>query len=73
MLWFDHAMWFMINNLEHFFDETYPNLAAKYAVCTMMEDVALEATVNPDNCLLAKFYELGAARWNSSSRMWLFH
>jgi hypothetical protein len=43
------------------------------SVCTMMEDVALEATVNPDNCLLAKFYELGAARWNSSSRMWLFH
>jgi hypothetical protein len=30
MLWFDHAIWFILNNLERFFDSTYPTLAAKY-------------------------------------------
>jgi hypothetical protein len=30
MLWFDHAIWFILNNLERFFDSTYPTLTAKY-------------------------------------------
>ena len=31
MLWFDHAIWFMINNLESFFDQAYGSkLAGKY-------------------------------------------
>ena len=31
MLWFDHAIWFMTNNLERFFDSAYANLMAKFA------------------------------------------
>ena len=30
MLWFDYAIWFILNNLERFFDSTYPTLAAKF-------------------------------------------
>ena len=30
MIWFDHAVWFMLNNLERFFDSRYPSLASKY-------------------------------------------
>jgi hypothetical protein len=30
MIWFDHAVWFMLNNLERFFDSRYPSLATKY-------------------------------------------
>lgn len=31
MLWFDHAIWFMINHLDKFYDDTsYPTLASKY-------------------------------------------
>jgi hypothetical protein len=31
MLWFDHAIWFMVNNLKRFFDSTHgPSLAGKY-------------------------------------------
>ena len=31
MLWFDHAMWFMINSLGRFFDSAYVNFMAKFA------------------------------------------
>ena len=30
MIWFDHSVWFMLNNLERFFDARYPSLATKY-------------------------------------------
>lgn len=84
MLWFDHAVWYMVNHLDTFFDEAYPNLAAKFgafiawlstaarvavryqitfnAIRRMMEDAALEATVNPSGKLLAKHYEAPGAR-----------
>lgn len=29
-MWFDHAVWYMLNNLDRFFDARYPSLAAKY-------------------------------------------
>lgn len=29
-MWFDQAVWFMVNNLHIFFDEEYPTLAAKF-------------------------------------------
>lgn len=84
MLWFDHAVWFMLNHLDRFFDDAYPNLAAKFGAFIawmstaarvavryqitfmtlrrMMEDAALEATVNPTGKLLAKHYEAPGAR-----------
>jgi hypothetical protein len=53
MMWFDHAVWFMLNNLERFFDSRYPSLAAKYgafitwmsatcsvAICTQVTFIA---------------------------------
>ena len=30
MIWFDHSVWFMINNLDRFFDSRYPSLATKF-------------------------------------------
>jgi hypothetical protein len=30
MIWFDHAVWFILNNLPRFFDARYPSLAAKF-------------------------------------------
>jgi hypothetical protein len=30
MIWFDHSIWFILNNLDRFFDSHYPSLAAKY-------------------------------------------
>jgi hypothetical protein len=30
MLWFDHSVWYMLNNLDRFFDARYPSIAAKY-------------------------------------------
>jgi hypothetical protein len=30
MIWFDHSIWFILNNLDRFFDSRYPSLAAKY-------------------------------------------
>lgn len=30
VLWFDQAIWYMINNLDKFFDQNYPSLAAKF-------------------------------------------
>jgi hypothetical protein len=30
MIWFDHSIWFILNNLDRFFDSCYPSLAAKY-------------------------------------------
>jgi hypothetical protein len=32
MIWFDQATWFMMNNLERFFDSRYPSIVAKYGV-----------------------------------------
>lgn len=29
-MWFDQAVWFMVNNLHIFFDDEYPSLAAKF-------------------------------------------
>jgi len=42
MLWFDHNIWFIINNLPKFFpDNTYPSLASKYGVfLTRMKSAA---------------------------------
>ena len=31
MLWFDHAIWFMVNTMERFFDNSYPTLTTKFA------------------------------------------
>ena len=85
MLWFDHAIWFIINNLGRFFDDAYKtSLAGKFAafitwlsgtarpavsaqitfwsIRRMMEDAALEVTVNPTAKLLAKLYEAPGAR-----------
>ena len=49
MLWFDHSVWYMLNNLERFFDARYPSLAAKYgAFLTWMSgacSVAIRAQV----------------------------
>jgi hypothetical protein len=30
MIWFDHSVWFMLNNLDRFFDSRYPSLATKF-------------------------------------------
>ena len=30
MIWFDHSVWFIINNLDRFFDSRYPSLATKF-------------------------------------------
>lgn len=85
MLWFDHAIWFMINNLGRFFDDAYgTSLAGKFAafvtwlsgaarpavyaqitfssIRRMMENAALEVTVNPTAKLLAKHHEAPGAR-----------
>jgi hypothetical protein len=85
MLWFDQAMWFLVNNLERFFDSAYGNsLAAKFGAFItwlngaarlvvraqitfmvtrrMMQEAALEATVNPTGKLLASYYEALGAR-----------
>jgi hypothetical protein len=44
MLWFDHTIWFILNNLERFFDSTYPTLAAKYgAFITWLNGTAKSA------------------------------
>lgn len=45
MLWFDHAIWYMINNLESFFDQAYGSkLAGKYgAFITWINRVARQA------------------------------
>jgi cellobiose-specific phosphotransferase system component IIA len=53
MIWFDHAIWYMLNNLDRFFDSRYPSLASKYgafitwmsaacsiAVCTQVTFIA---------------------------------
>lgn len=42
MLWFDHSIWYMINNLGKFFpDSLYPALPAKYgAFLTWMKNAA---------------------------------
>ena len=33
MIWFDHAVWYMLNNLDRFFDSSiYPSLATKFGV-----------------------------------------
>jgi len=42
MLWFDHSVWFMINNLPKFFpNSTYPSLSSKYgAFLTWMKGAA---------------------------------
>ena len=45
MLWFDHAMWFMINNLERFFDKAYVNLTAKFAAFIMWISSALKKAI----------------------------
>jgi hypothetical protein len=43
MLWFDHAIWFIINNLDRFFDDNYPTLATKLgAFITWMSTAARE-------------------------------
>lgn len=50
MMWFDHSVWFMLNNLDRFFDSRYPSLAAKYgAFLTWMSaacSVAIRAQVS---------------------------
>lgn len=45
ILWWDHACWFMINNLECFFDnDTYPSLTSKFAAFMLwMEKVGRQA------------------------------
>ena len=45
MLWFDHAIWYMINNLESFFDQAYGSkLAGKYgAFITWINGAARQA------------------------------
>jgi hypothetical protein len=35
MLWFDHAIWFIINNMDRFFDDNYPTLATKLGAFIM--------------------------------------
>lgn len=42
MLWFDHSVWYMINNLHVFFPpQTYPTLVSRFAAfLTWMKDVA---------------------------------
>jgi hypothetical protein len=42
MLWFDHSIWFMVNNLHMFFpDTTYPSLPSKFgAFLTWMKSAA---------------------------------
>jgi hypothetical protein len=31
IIWFDHAIWYMVNNLSKFFDDTeHPSIASKY-------------------------------------------
>jgi hypothetical protein len=30
MIWFDHAIWFMLNNLDRIFYSKYPSITAKY-------------------------------------------
>lgn len=42
MLWFDHSVWYMINNLHVFFPpQTYPTLVARFAAfLTWMKDAA---------------------------------
>lgn len=49
MMWFDHSVWYMLNNLDRFFDARYPSLAAKYgAFLTWMSaacSVAIKAQV----------------------------
>jgi hypothetical protein len=30
MIWFDHAIWFMLNSLDRFFDSRYSSVAAKF-------------------------------------------
>jgi hypothetical protein len=45
MLWFDHAIWFILNNLERFFDSTYPILATKYGTFIMWLNGAAKLAV----------------------------
>lgn len=44
MIWFDHSVWFILNNLDRFFDARYPSLAAKFgAFITWISAAALMA------------------------------
>lgn len=44
MIWFDHSVWFMLNNLDRFFDARYPSSAAKFgAFLTWISSAALQA------------------------------
>ena len=44
MIWFDQVAWFMMNNLDRFFDSRYPSLAAKYgAFLTWISQACLTA------------------------------
>jgi hypothetical protein len=44
MIWFDHAVWFMLNNLDRFFDSRYPSFTAKFgAFLTWISSAALQA------------------------------
>jgi hypothetical protein len=44
MIWFDHSIWFMLNNLDRFFDACYPSLAAKFgAFFTWISTAAIQA------------------------------
>jgi hypothetical protein len=44
MIWFDHAVWFMLNNLDRLFDSRYPSFTAKFgAFLTWISSAALQA------------------------------
>jgi hypothetical protein len=44
MIWFDHSIWFMLNNLDRFFDARYPSLASKFgAFITWISSASLMA------------------------------
>jgi hypothetical protein len=44
MIWFDYSIWFMLNNLDCFFDARYPSLASKFgAFITWISSASLMA------------------------------
>ena len=45
MIWFDYVIWFMLNNLERFFDSRYPSLTTKYGAFITWISVACSIAV----------------------------
>lgn len=63
ILWWDHAIWFLANNLEKFFpDERYPSLPTKFvAFMYWMRDVGKMAVMSHLSFLQSRYWMMQAS------------